>query len=62
MMTFPEELKSALDESGMSARAAAAELGIPENTFYSWTTGKRTPPKFTQDSVLHAVKEMRKQK
>lgn len=61
-MTFAEELKDALEESEMSARAAATELGIPENTFYSWTTGKRTPPKFTQESVLDAVKEMRKQK
>lgn len=61
-MTFAEKLRNALDGAGMSARAAAVEIGIPENTFYAWTAGKRTPPKFTQDSVLHAVKEMRKQK
>ena len=60
-MTFAEELRDALDESGLSARAAAAELGIPENTFYAWTAGKRTPPKFTQDSVLNAVNEMKKE-
>ena len=53
----PLTIRRIVDLSGLSQAAFAEKYNIPLRTLESWIGGKRTPPEYTTELLLRAVKE-----
>ena len=54
-MDFAERLNNYLLHRGWQKSFVEKTVGIPYNTLYSWSTGKRTPPKWQQIMIFNAL-------
>lgn len=57
-MEFAEKITLEINRIGKSQRAIAEIIGVPLRTLEEWKAGRRTPPLFTQTSVLEALKKI----
>jgi len=49
---FSEKLTEYIGNRGWSREYVIKNTGIPENTLYSWETGRRVPPGYVQDLLF----------
>lgn len=57
--TFADKLYRAwCGTNGITQKVFAEKIGVPLRTFEDWISGRRTPARFVQESVLDKVKSL----
>jgi len=55
----PDYMRSLVEESGLSQRKAAAQIGVDERTMRSWISGDRAFPYSAQFTMEQLANRMR---
>lgn len=58
---FKARLRAEVERSGLTQRAFAEKINVPQRTFESWLIGERTPTPFTQKAILAQAAEIEEQ-
>jgi transcriptional regulator with XRE-family HTH domain len=56
--TFAERLTKARKAAGLTQEAMAQKLQIPKRTIEDWSTGKSSPPIWTQPLILRELERI----
>lgn len=56
MRTFAGNLRSIMEEDGISQSQLAKESGLSESMISSYINGKRVPSVFSLNNILHALR------
>lgn len=59
---FKARLRAEVERSGLSQRAFAEKINVPQRTFVSWLIGERTPTPFTQKAILAQAEAVEQEK